>query len=81
MPNENLPGQPGAEPSVLELLLNRIDGYCAIFEQELELLERVTDQLAPDRARACKTAIEITRVGIDEIRLRAHARPIDEGAQ
>jgi hypothetical protein len=77
-PDENVPPQPQAEPSVLELLLARIDGYCNVFEQELDLLERVTDQLAPDRARACHTAIEIVRVGVDEIKLRAHARPLDE---
>jgi hypothetical protein len=68
--------QPEQEPTVLELLQARIDGYCRTFNQELDLLERVTSQLAPDRAHCCGTAIEMARIAVDEIRLRAMAEPM-----
>jgi hypothetical protein len=32
---------------------------------------------APERARSCRNAITMASVMIDEIRLRAHARPLD----
>jgi hypothetical protein len=34
--------------------------------------------LHPERARTCRNAITMASVMIDEIRLRAHARPLDE---
>jgi hypothetical protein len=38
----------------------------------------LTDQLEPERARSCRNAITMASVMIDEIRLRAHGRPLDE---
>jgi hypothetical protein len=38
----------------------------------------VTEQLEPERARSCRNAITMASVMIDEIRLRAHTRPLDE---
>jgi hypothetical protein len=42
-------------------------------------VREVTEQLHPERARPCRNAITVVSVMIDEIRLRAHARPLDEG--
>ena len=42
----------------------------------LDEVRAVTEQLEPERARACRTAIILARTGVDEIRLRAHARPL-----
>jgi hypothetical protein len=39
---------------------------------------KVTEQLEPERARSCRNAITMAPAMIDEIRLRAHARPLDE---
>jgi hypothetical protein len=44
----------------------------------LDEIRAVTEQLEPERARACRNAITMASVMIDEIRLRAHARPLDE---
>jgi hypothetical protein len=33
--------------------------------------------LAPERARSCRNAITMASVMVDEIRLRAHARPLN----
>jgi hypothetical protein len=38
----------------------------------------VTEQLEPERARSSRNAITMCSVMVDEIRLRAHARPLDE---
>jgi hypothetical protein len=35
-------------------------------------------RLEPEWARSCRNAITMASVMIDEIRLRAHARPLDE---
>jgi hypothetical protein len=42
-------------------------------------VREVTEQLHPEPARSCRNAITMTSVMLDEIRLRAHARPLDEG--
>ena len=39
---------------------------------------KACEQLAPERARSCRNAITMASVMIDEIRLRAHARPLDD---
>ncbi len=78
MPDETLDPQPEAEPTVEEMLLSRIDGYCRIFDQELEMLSRVTGQLDPARAALCAEAIGICRIGVEELRLRAHGDDTDE---
>jgi hypothetical protein len=41
-------------------------------------VQAVTEQLHPERARSCRNAITMCAVMVDEIRLRAHARPLDE---
>jgi hypothetical protein len=41
-------------------------------------VREVTEQLAPERAPPCRNAITMCSVMVDEIRLRAHARPLDE---
>jgi hypothetical protein len=38
----------------------------------------VTEQLEPERARSCRNAITMASVMVDEIRLQAHARPLEE---
>ncbi len=64
--------------TVREMLLARIDEHCRLLEIELERVAEVTEQLEPDRARSCRNAITMASVMVDEIRLRAHARPLDE---
>jgi hypothetical protein len=44
----------------------------------LDEVRAVTEQLEPERARSCRNAITMASVMVDEIRLRAHARPLDE---
>jgi hypothetical protein len=46
--------------------------------EALTEVREVTEQLAPERARSCRNAITMASVMVDEIRLRAHARPLDE---
>jgi hypothetical protein len=41
----------------------------------LDEVREVTEQLEPERARSCRNAITMASVMVDEIRLRAHARP------
>ena len=66
------------DPKVRHLLLaqgRRVTGRMA------DLLDEIrpeTEQLEPDRARSCRNAITMASVMVDEIRLRAHARPLDE---
>jgi len=38
----------------------------------------VTEQLELERARSCRSAIAMCSGMVDEIRLRAHARPLGE---
>jgi len=44
----------------------------------LEEIRPVCEQFEPERVRSCRNAITMASVMIDEIRLRAHARPLDE---
>ena len=44
----------------------------------LEEVRAVTEQLEPERVRSCRNASTMASVMIDEIRLRAHARPLDQ---
>ena len=66
------------EPTVRAMLLARIDELVARMATLLDAVRAVTEQLEPERARSCRTAIILARTGVDEIRLRAHARPLDE---
>jgi hypothetical protein len=75
------PDEPSTEPTVHELLLARIDEQCRLLALELDQVAKATEQLAPERARLCRNAITMASVMIDEIRLRAHARPLDKAGQ
>ena len=44
----------------------------------IDEVRAVTEQLEPERARSCRNAITMASVMVDEIRLRSHARPLDE---
>jgi hypothetical protein len=66
------------EPTVRALLLARVDELVARMAGLLDEVRAVTEQLEPERARACRTAIILARTGVDEIPLRAHAHPLDE---
>ena len=65
------------DPTVRALLLERVDELTASMTSDLDEVRAVTEQLEPERARSCRTAITLARTGVDEIRLRAHARPLD----
>jgi hypothetical protein len=78
MPDPNVdPPEPVAEPTIEELLLARINSYSRQFEQELELLQRVTDQLEPDRAASCRATIRMIRIMVDEVARCAAGGPLD----
>jgi hypothetical protein len=47
--------------------------------RDLDEIRAVTEQLEPEWARSCCNAITMASVMVDEIRLRAHARALDEG--
>jgi hypothetical protein len=64
--------------SVREQLLRRIDELVARVATLLDGVRAVTEQLEPERARSCRNAITMCSVMVDEVRLRAHARPLDE---
>ena len=66
------------EPTVGALLLADLDELLAAVTRALDHIEDVTDQLEPERARSCKSAIAVTRVGVMEVHDRAHARPLDD---
>jgi hypothetical protein len=69
------------EPSTRDLLLARVDELTARQVELLSEVKRVTEQLHPERARSCRNAITMASVMVDEIRLRAHARPLDDAGQ
>jgi signal transduction histidine kinase len=64
--------------SVREQLLAKVDEITGHMAELLEEVRTVTEQLHPERARSCRNAITMCRVMVDEIRLRAYARPLDE---
>jgi hypothetical protein len=64
--------------SVREQLLARVDDLTASMATQLADVREVTEQLHPERARSCRNAIAMAAVMLDEIRLRAHARSLDE---
>jgi hypothetical protein len=66
------------EPTVRDLLLKRVDEIVARLTELLEEVGTATEQFEPERARSCRNAITMASVMIDEIRLRAHARPLEE---
>jgi hypothetical protein len=68
---------PWQNPTVRELLLARIDEHCRLLSLELDQAAKACEQLKPERARSCRNAITMASVMIDEIRLRAHAPPLN----
>ena len=81
MPTPNpsdVSGAGNVDPAVRELLLTKVDELTARMTTLLDETRTVTEQLAPERARSCRNAVTMTSVMVDEIRLRAHARPLDE---
>jgi hypothetical protein len=74
-----MPNQP--DPTVRALLLERLDELVARMTSLLDEVRAVTEQLEPERARSCRNAITMASVMIDEIRLRAHARPLEQTGQ
>ena len=80
MPTSNPSDASGAgnvDPTVRDLLVTKVDELVANMTSELDEVRAVTEQLAPERARSCRNAITMASVMVDEIRLRAHARPLD----
>lgn len=69
------------EKSVRDMLVAKIDELVDMATRDLNEIQAVTDQLEPDRAHSCATAIAMTDALLDEIKLRAHARPLDEAGQ
>jgi hypothetical protein len=69
------------EPTVRAMLLAKVDELVANMTSELDEVQAVTDQLELDRAASCRIAVSVTRAAIDEIQLRAHARPLSEGGR
>ena len=66
------------EPTVRAMLLTKVDELVASMARLLDEVRAVTEQLEPERARSCRNAITMASVMVDEIRLQAHARPLDE---
>jgi len=67
------------DASVRGQLVGKVDELVASATAILDEIRVVTEQLEPERARSCRNAITMCSVMVDEIRLRAHARPLDEG--
>jgi hypothetical protein len=67
--------------SVRAQLLARVDEITARMSELIAEVRAVTEQLHAERARSCRNAITMASVMVDEIRLRAHARPLDESGQ
>jgi hypothetical protein len=60
------------------MLLTRIDELVDKAARDREEILAAVEQLHPTRARSCRNAITTASVMVDEIRLRTHARPLDE---
>jgi hypothetical protein len=66
------------DPTVRDMLLAKVDELVGRMTADLAEVRTVTEQLHPERARSCRNTITMASVMVDEIRLRAHARPLDE---
>ena len=64
--------------SVRAQLLAKVDEITGKLTELVDEVRTVTEQLEPERARSCRNAITMASVMLDEIRLRAHARPLGE---
>jgi hypothetical protein len=56
---------------------DKVDELVAMTARDLDEIRAVTDQLEPDRAQSCWVVLTMAKVMLDEVRLRAHARPLD----
>ena len=66
------------DPTVRGALLAKRNELVAMVMRDLAEIRAVTEHLAPERARSCRNAITVCSVMVDEVGLRAHARPLDE---
>ena len=64
--------------SVRAVLVAKVDELVDITAKDLAEIRAVTEQLHPERAHSCATAIELAELALDEIRQRAHVRPGDQ---
>jgi len=64
------------DANVRDLLLARVDEITTRLTELIAEVREVTEQLKPERARSCRNAITMASVMVDEICLRAHARPL-----
>ena len=67
------------------MLAAKVDELVAMTSRDLDEIRAVTDQLEPDRSQSCRVVLTMARVVLtmarvmlDEVRLRPHARPLDE---
>jgi hypothetical protein len=63
--------------SVRAQLLAEVDDLTGRMAELVDEARTVTERLEPERARSCRNAITMCSVMVDEIRLRAHALPLD----
>jgi hypothetical protein len=66
------------DPKVRDMLIAKVDDLTGRMAELVAEVREVTEQLEPERARSCRNAITMASVMVDEIRLRAHTRPLDE---
>jgi hypothetical protein len=66
------------DPTVREMLVAKVDELVGMTSRDLDEIRAVTDQLEPDRAQSCRVVLTMAKVMLDEIKLRAHPRPLDE---
>jgi hypothetical protein len=71
-----MPNQP--DPTVREMLVAKVDELVGMTTRDLDEIGAVTDQLEPDRSQSCRVVLTMAKVMLEEIKLRAHARPLDE---
>jgi hypothetical protein len=69
---------PGQTQRYATCSLAKVDDLTGRMTELVAEVREVTEQLEPERARSCRNAITMCSVMVDEIRLRAHARPLDE---
>jgi hypothetical protein len=69
------------DPTVREMLFAKVDELIPKVATLLAEIRTATEQLEPERARSCRSALTMADVMVDEIRLRAHARPLDSDDQ
>jgi hypothetical protein len=66
------------EKSVRDMLVAKVDELVGMTSRDLDEIGAVTDQLEPDRSQSCRVVLTMAKVMLDEIKLRVHARPLDE---